>query len=34
MREEAGLIVDTFGLDEGVIITDDDYSVTMVDDKK
>ncbi|HJH30693.1 MAG TPA: ATP-binding protein [Methanosarcinaceae archaeon] len=36
MREEAGLItaMDTFGLDVGIIITDDKYSVSMVDDKK
>ncbi|MGP8330602.1 MAG: ATP-binding protein [Methanosarcinaceae archaeon] len=36
MREEAGLIaaMDTFGLDVGIIITDDKYSVSMIDDKK
>jgi predicted AAA+ superfamily ATPase len=36
MREEAGLIeaMENFGLDDGIIITDDMYSVTMVDDKK
>jgi predicted AAA+ superfamily ATPase len=36
MREEAGLIeaMDTFELDEGIIITDDRYSVTTVDGKK
>jgi len=36
IREEAGLIeaMEVFGLDEGIIITDDKYSVNMVDDKK
>lgn len=36
MREEAGLIeaMNNFELNEGIIITDDEYSVTTVDDKK
>ena len=35
-QKEAGLItaMDTFGLDVGIIITEDQYSVSMVDDKK